>query len=428
MHSRLASSEIVADADSSAEDDVFFDPILDTSACDEAAQLVLDVRRALAEGRHNSLRVMAHPLALKREHERFSRTLGAQIAASFWAEVTSGIDAVRMVSEGFAEVYEHARHQRGGATYRFVSTVEHLKGRWRMTDTREATDERIAAVLLRGAPGEEKIDGRAWTRAWEQRYGETAVLRAADGSLDHPVRGWRASVRSGSGRDVARTMALSGPSAELLEKQPAATMVSLVPALEARARTEQLQWIARAVSLLGARDASSVWVPSAAKALPYATWRSAAEGALDLPSLSALWLRTQRQRGAWVTRGMTNFMLPEVEVWCAGLNVAMVRVLLRDAVGRLLRHHHERVTLDRSACAAAVPGLAARLYARSSEGPIARPTEELSTAIALAEIFEVGDVQCSIGPGRQGPRPGETYGRWGAIALRPEDAWWSTAA
>lgn len=410
------------------EDDIFFDPVQDSSAYDGAAQLVVAVRDALARAKYNSLRALAHPLAIRREQAWLARVLGPETAADFWAQATPQIEAVRLVAGGLAEVYEHVRHHRTATSLRLVSTVEHLQGRWRLTDAREATDERLTAVLLRGAPPEDEIDANAWTRAWQERYGQSAVLHLEKGrgTLEHPVHGWKAIVRTGSGRDLARQMALSGPSAELLEKQPAATILSLVPSIDARARTRQLQWIARAVCLLGVRDASSVWVPSAAKAIPFSTWRSAAEGPLELASLSALWLRTQRQRGAWVTRGMTNFMLPEIEIWCAGLSLAMVRALLRDAAGRLLRHHKERMNLELDGCAAAVPAIGPRLY--GADGTNARPIDELTTAVALTEMFEVGEVQCVLGPGRQGPRPGESYGRWGALAIRPDEVWWSSAA
>jgi hypothetical protein len=205
-------------------------------------------------------------------------------------------------------------------------------------------------------------------------------------------------------------------------------VLSMSPGLRARARTEQLRWMSRAAYVFGKDDASTVWVPSAAKAIPFPTWAAAIDGPLELPALSALWLRTQRQRGAWITRGMSTFMLPEVEIQCAGLNVAMVRELLRELAGRLLRHHEERVTLDYDANAPAVPGCAARLYRPSAEGPIAIPLESLATVLELGQTFTVGEVECTLVPGRQGPRQGESYGRWGAIALRPDTAWWLEAA
>jgi hypothetical protein len=415
-----------AQIEQAEDDDVFFDPVQDSAVYDEAARLMITVRDALAQAKYNSLRALAHPLAIRREQAWLARVLGPQVAADFWAQSTVQIEAVRIVAGGLAEVYEHVRHHRTATSLRLVSTVEHVQGRWRMTDAREATDERVTAVLLRGAPPEDAIDTNAWNRAWNERYGQTAALRLQKGrgDLEHPVHGWKAMVRNGSGRDLARQMALTGPSAELLEKQPAATIVSLVPSIDARDRTRQLQWIARAVSLLGQKDASSVWVPSAAKAVPFSTWRSAAEGPLELASLSALWLRTQRQRGAWVTRGMTNFMLPEIEIWCAGLSLAMVRALLRDSAGRLLRHHKERMNLELDGSAGAVPAIAPRLYT----GTNARPVPELPTAISLSEMFEVGEVECGLAPGRQGPRPGESYGRWGSLAIRPDEVWWSSAA
>lgn len=405
-------------------------PELDTSVSDEVARLMVAIRAAQAEGRQEPLRRMAHPLALRREHARIARTLGIPEAAKFWSQLSADVEAVRIVGEGLAEVYEHVRDHRSGTSLRLVSTVEHVKGSWRLTDARDATDERITAVLLRGAPPDEPLDPATWTRRWERAHGATTELtfQAGRGVLTHSGEGWTAGVRTGSGRDLARVLGMQGASGELLEKQPAATIVSLVPMLDARKRTEQLRWMSRVVATFGAEDASSVWVPSAAKAVPFPTWVAAVDGPLELPALSALWLRTQRQRGAWITRGLTALMLPEIEVWCAGLTVVTVRALLREAAGRLLAHHQARIARGLGACAPAVPALAPRLYRRDAEGPTALPLDLLETTLDLGDCFVAGEVEAVVAPGRQGPRTGESYGRWGSMALRTEPAWWLDAA
>lgn len=401
---------------------------LDTSICDEVADLVLAVRAAQAECRREDLSGMAHPLALRRERARIAHRLGSVAAGRFWSEVATEVEAVRIVREGVAEAYERVRHRRSGLTMRLLSVAEYVKGRWRVTDTTDAGDERITAVLLRGAPPDEELDPEQWTDRWTEQHGPTAVLRWQNGRgrLEHPIEGWTATVRTGSGRELARAM--GGGGAPLLEKQAAATVISLVPVLDAGPRTEQLRWVSRAVGMFGARDASSVWVPSAAKAVPFPTWQSTVEGPLELPALSSLWLRTQRQRGAWVTRGMTSLMLPEIEVFCAGLTVATVRSLLREAAGRLLGHHQERIDRSLGACAAAVPQIAPRLYQKSEHGPEPLPLERLESALDLGDCFALGSIEAVIAPGRQGPRAGESYGRWGAMALRTQPAWWAEAA
>ncbi len=223
---------------------------LDSSVCDEVADLIVAVRAALARGERDELRRMAHPMALRHERARLGKRFGTADAASFWSHVTAEVEAVRLVAEGVAEVYEHVRHHRSGTSLRLVSTVEYVKGRWRMTEARDASDERITAVLLRGAPPDQPLDAKAWTARWEREHGPTAVLHVngGRGAIDHPTEGWSALLRTGSGRDLARGLALRGPAAELLEKQPAATVLSLVPMLEARKRTNQLRWISHARS------------------------------------------------------------------------------------------------------------------------------------------------------------------------------------
>lgn len=399
---------------------------LDTSVCDEVAELVREVREALRDGRYGELRQMAHPLAMRREQARMARRFGAAEAVDFWSDVDTHVEAVRIVGDGLAEAYEEVRHARTSTSLRLASTVEYVGGRWRITDTRDASDERITAVLLRGAPPERPLDAEAWVRDWTEEHGPTArlTLDGQRGTVEHPDDGYRASLRTGSGRDVSLALRLTGSAGELLEKQPAATIVSLVPSLDAHVRNEQLRWVSHIVTALGARDASSVWVPSAAKAIPFPSWRGVTAGPLELPALSALWLRTQRQRGAWVTRGLTTFMLPEVEVFCAGLSVATVRALLREAAGRLLAHHQERERRALGATAPAVLAAAPRLYRRGKKGPQALTAHRLDTALELGDGFVAGDVEAMIAPGRQGPKPGESYGRWGAIALRTEPAWW----
>lgn len=398
---------------------------LDTAVCDEVAELVREVRHALREGRYGELREMAHPLAMRREQARLGRRFGAE-GVDFWSNADTHVEAVRLVGDGLAEAYEEVRHAPSGTALRLASTVEYVGGRWRLTDARDATDERISAVLLRGAPPERPLDPRAWARDWTEEHGPTATLTVEGqrGMIEHPREGYRASLRTGSGRDVSLALRLTGSVSELLEKQPAATIVSLVPAFDAHVRNEQLRWLSHIVTALGARDASSVWVPSAAKAVPFPSWRGVTAGPLELPALSALWLRTQRQRGAWVTRGLTSFMLPEVEVFCAGLSVATVRALLREAAGRLLAHHDERERRALGATAPAVPAAAPRLYRRGKKGPQALTAHRLETALELGDCFVAGDVEALISPGRQGARPGESYGRWGAIALKTEPAWW----
>lgn len=399
---------------------------LDTSVCDEVAELVREVRDALREGRYGELRQMAHPLAMRREQARLARRFGAAEGVDFWSDADSHVEAVRIVGDGLAEAYEEVRHAPSSTALRLACTVEYVGGRWRITDARDATDERITAVLLRGAPPERPIDPDTWAREWSEEHGPTATLTVdgARGMIEHPDEGYRASLRTGSGRDVSLALRLTGSVSELLEKQSAATIVSLVPAFDAHVRNEQLRWLSHVVTALGARDASSVWVPSAAKAIPFPSWRGVTAGPLELPALSALWLRTQRQRGAWITRGLTTFMLPEVEVFCAGLSVATVRALLREAAGRLLAHHQERERRAHGATAPAVLAAAPRLYRRGKKGPEALTAHRLETALELGDTFVAGDVEALIAPGRQGPKPGESYGRWGAIALRTEPAWW----
>lgn len=399
------------------------------AVCDEVAELVLEVRAALREARYEDLRQMAHPRALRAEQTRLVRRFGGD-AADFWSTVSTHVEAVRVVREGVAEAYEEVRHRRTGASLRLVCTVEYVQGRWRITDAREAVDERFTVVLLRGSPPEQRIDAARWTREWTEEHGPTARLSVEGmrGLVEHVDAPYRATLRTASGHDLSRALGLTGSMAELLDKQPSATIVSLVPTLDARTRTEQLRWLSWVVAALGANDAANVWVPSAAKAIPFPAWRSATQGPLALNALAALWLRTQRQRGAWVTRGLTSFMLPEIEVHCAGLSVATVRALLREAARRLLAHHEARETRKLGATAPAVPAIAPQLYRRTKKGPLVLPVERLETSLDLGDSFVAGEVEAVVAQGRQGPRPGESYGRWGAIALESEPAWWATAA
>ncbi len=400
---------------------------LDSAICDEAAALVTEIREALAKEHYERLGNLAHPLAIRREHARLARLFGQEAAGTFWSNATSRIEAVRMVGNGAAEIYEHVQHHPTKTAMRFCSVAEHVKGAWRLLDAREAWDERLTAVVLRGSPPETSIDIDRWMRRWERAHGATATLRMEQHGralLSHPDHGWTAIVRIGSGRDLARILSLGGSEAALLEKQPAATLVSMVPALNANERTEQLRWLARAVVAFGARDASSVWVPTAQKAIPFSTWITAVEGTLSISVLSALWTRTQRQEGAWVTRGMTHFMLPEIEVCSVGLMVATVRELLRMSAGRLLRHHAERAAAGLGASAPAVPAVAARLYSVEKQSLSPMPNIDLESSIAIGTSFAVGEVEALLRPGRQGPRQGESYGRWGSVALRSEPAWW----
>jgi hypothetical protein len=404
-------------------------PGLEASPPDEAAmaaEAVRFVRAAQAAGSDALSSELASPLALRRERARLAHHLGSEAASSFWSEARAETEAVRVLREGEAEVYERAPFPRLGVTLRFVSLVRREQGAWRLVDTTDAGDERVTVVLLRGASASARLDMAGRLRRWidARQASEPFTWEAEGATLREPDAGWTALVRSGTGLELARSLGASGPSSLLLEAQPAATLVTMRPALDATARTAQLRWLARAAAALGAPDASSVWVPSAAKVIPYAEWAEAATGPLDLPRLAPLWLRVERGREAWVTRGLSTLMLPEVELVGRELPAVIVRAFLREVAGRLFAHHRARIAGGLGASAPAVPEVAPRLFWQGPHGPEPLPVDRTETQLELGAAFALPPLEGLVARGRQGPEPGESYGRWGSIAVAPRRLWW----
>lgn len=290
----------------------------------------------------------------------------------FWSHARVELELVRVVDADEVEVYERAvlpheqlsivslvRREAGSRTYRVVCTLE-------------ARDERFEAWIVgRGDP----LDDVAWSRSFAGRFGADAelVMNGDEGVLGHPRAGFLAEL---SAPEECRRW----PEALPGEGSPIRRLKFSL-ALEAERRRQQLEWALRALDVLADADgASAVYVPAHDKVLPVPGLRRATRDARSPEQRSRLWVAVRLVQGHWVTSGLSLFGLPELELEAGALGSG-ARPLLRSLAASLVR-------------------------ARTL------PWRDV--------LVEQDGMTFSVAPGRRGPRPGRSYGRWGAVRLVPD--------
>lgn len=294
--------------------------------------------------------------------------------SSFWKRAEVRLERVRIVDERQAEVYE--RMSVSGESLPIVSLVRRPEKNapWRVVCTNEAHDERFAIWL---AAGEAAIDDVAWSRMFEEHWGQSAdlIMDGASGVLGNPARGWLAQVR---GPFVPRAWPeqLPGEGGHVIELTAALTP-------ESEDRREQLAWILEAACVfLEQAGGPAAYFPTHEKLVLPQALMSAAQGDLTPDQTLRFWARLEEIDGHVVTSGLRQLGLPEIEA---------ATVLGDGTAARLVRWLGAKIVEE-----------------------MAVPT--LGTELVL------GDRLFVVGPGRRGPRRGKSYGRWGALRIGPPEA------
>lgn len=294
----------------------------------------------------------------------------------FWRRVDARLERVRLVDDCEVEVYE--RLSVAGESLPIVSLVrrETKSSSWRVVCTNEAYDERF--VIWTSCPADAVVDDVAWSRAFEERHGLTAelLMDGPTGVLGSPAHGWLAQVRSPFVPSAWPPSLPGEDDGRVLE-----VATALTPDLASR--HEQLDWILRATDVFAEQlGGLASFLPAHKKLVVRGALRRAAAGALEPDQAFAFWAQAERLGGHVVTSGLRQLGLPEVEAPVDAMPTP-------QATTRL------------------VQWIATKLLSDDSGPPI--PGTEV---LARDRTFV-------IAAGRRGPRRGTSYGRWGAIALRP---------
>lgn len=298
--------------------------------------------------------------------------------ARFWRRADVRLEHVRTIGGLEAEIYERAALPDESLPILTVVRRIRADGPWRVVCTSAARDERFALWIPSGATG---IDDVAWSRRFATRFGAGAelVMDGASGVLGDPERGWLAQVR-GPFAPGRWPEGLSGVE-HLIE-------LSALHLPEPRARSAQLVWLVRAATVfLEELGGHAAFLPTEGKLVHREALARAAAGALGPEQTVRLWARVvEAGERMLATTGLRTLGLPEVEASVEPLG---------DATAEALRE------------------VAARLV------------EAGSTSGRVGSELVIGHRVLQLVPGRRGPRPGRSYGRWGALSLierraRPE--------
>lgn len=292
---------------------------------------------------------------------------GLRTAASkvgrFWRQAVTDVEAVRRVGEHEAEVYERLTLPGGDRSMDVVTLLRRGEDdAWRVVTTQRAPADVLRARLLGGRQG--ALDATRVTQELHTRWGRVAELVMAedgDGVLGHPDRDWVGAVQGVDG----------------------ALEVALVPALDTATRREQMVWLSRCLVAIAQHvGAKQAWMPHAHKLIGVEQLEEIAEA--PSPSSRALiiaWAGMARDAERVYTVGLRAFGLPEL--------VASSR--------------------DWNGSPPARKVIAA--VARSAVGG--------ATQLVAGRALSVGAVRAVLSDAPRGPAPGSTYGRFGAVLMRP---------
>jgi hypothetical protein len=310
-----------------------------------------------------------------------------QKLSPFWRDADVTIRGIRVVAEDEVEVYERITVPRRDLPIQSVTLLRRRDDRFKIVATSDAPDERFRIRVVRdsGAPA---IDDVGFSRAWKERFGATAellMLEDGDGVLSHPDEGWLGTVRG----PVPATDQLGlyedevGTGATLIE-------VGVEPSDDLEERRRQLIWTTRVAHVLAlGTGGHHLHVPAAERLIaldrltdPFLNRDPAAS------ELAMAWVRLHSNNaesgpGFAATRGMTHFMAPEVEY--------------------ALEDWDE-------------PKLAARVAIALATALI-----QTRTDAQIGTVVRAAGTRCFLTRARRGVRSRHTYGRFGALRIRPSD-------
>ncbi len=285
----------------------------------------------------------------------------ARKLARFWRSAETQVQAVRVIAEREVEVYERVRlPDRHGDVDVATLLRRGRDGTWRVVVAQRAPSDGLSVRLP--APSA-RLDDAEVTRALLGRWGcrTELIVSGEDGVLREPERGWLAHVQRIDG----------------------GYEVTLEPAEDEDARHAQLVWLARSVAVLGHHlGARRLWVPAARKVVGVEAFEAiGAAAAPSSKSLLLVWTALHRDAPLLYTAGLSAFALPELVTDLTAWN--------DERTARRL--------LSATALAAAGGGQTLR----------------------VGYGYAVGTRRVVLAAGPRGPAAGRSFGRRGALAIRP---------
>jgi hypothetical protein len=303
----------------------------------------------------------------------------------FWKLANPILLHVRPLPDGDVEVFEQI-HMPDGRELHTVTLMRPVGDRYLVVAMSEAPDDTTRFLVLTDSESPALDDAR-FTREWIEAHGPTAELLvdANDGALGHPLEGWLARVRGPLPWAPIRERLTR----RTLELPDAKTVLEVVmtPSGDPRERAHQLLWLALAAAEVAQHiGASLVYVQRAEKLIRVETLKKTMTGpAVGGREVASAYVKLV-EKGKWAaTRGMGQLVLPELEV---------------D-----LEEFPD-------------PGAARRLLGAVSVALIEGRVAPIPSA---RHVLTVAGYRCQLALGRRGAEPGQTYGRFGALVIRPAD-------
>ncbi|MCB9596005.1 MAG: hypothetical protein H6719_25010 [Sandaracinaceae bacterium] len=343
------------------------DPVL------EALRTIAELREALKRGDADAVRPKLDLLAYGAGQRGVLSTLAAtrsveeavQRLAPFWRTAEYRMDAARVVAPDEVEVYETVIASGASTRLRTLTLLRSRGGHWRQVTTMDAPDEKLVLALI--CDDEEA----PLTLASEEAILEPTKLR-------HPGEPWEAVVRTAPPPEASEV-----PDRRLREALVGAKRIvsfALLPPTDIAPREAALRWLGDAVAAIGEGvGARQVYLPWNERLLHPEQLVVGPDATRD--DLAARWVNVIESDGWTGTRGMSHFMLPEVEArWMDWPDEDIATQIVVRAAEDL----------------------------RDGECELKARTDQ-----------EVAGTRCRADYGRRGAVLGQTYGRYGSVRLAP---------
>jgi hypothetical protein len=285
----------------------------------------------------------------------------------FWRDAQATATCTRIVSEGEAEVYETIEVAKLRSAIHSVTLLRRRDEQWKVVFTVNAPDTRARLEL--DAIADARLDGSRLLHGYSDRFGrELEIVSWSEdgGTIVHPAHEWTASIK----------------------RNPSSVEIAVDAAPDPPGSAQHLVWAARLALVAGSEVGSSlVSVTGAGRTLALDRLEevfSATEP--DVHQLASVWVRLHIEdehsgRGFAATQGMWHFGLPEIEYVPSDWP-------------------------DPSIAARMAIGIASALILGRMD-----PT--------LGTIVRAAGHRCRVVEARRGVKPTHTYGRFGAVRIRP---------
>ena len=296
---------------------------------------------------------------------------------AFWRDVQVGHVVERVVSQDAVEVYVEAKLQTSGRAEWRCLLLQRMQGAWGIDELTRAIVERAVAYL----PAAPALHFPHWRAAFARQFGVTEMEFAEN----------RGVLRLG---DLAIALRRLGPDPRFagfdhLSPDATRAVAAHRDVLEMSAsldtapdvRWSQLVGFARALWTFAATGAPAVYLPVSNVMEEAASVMKLLEAPTPNPEyLAPFWVNFSRNQRFHYTRGMSHFMLPELEVPTRDRDESRHDLCVNIALHQL------------------------------QKGPVVLPGNSIGAGPSP---------QWRVVPGGRGPSDSETYGIWGSIRLQP---------